>query len=291
MKLNSNAIKNENSVVVIGLGFVGQANAVVLSRMGYEVFGKDLREVDNIYATEDFTKVKIFKEASELPFKPEDAVPAIVCVNALNQEHGQDLKPVQSALLEARKITRGPVILRTTLLPKNLTTLDFDIYLPEFLHERMALEEVQFPDLLVIGYKDVKYKTLLPKFVKDWHTYVNSNLAGKFYEGNPEECAYIKYLMNIWNALRIGFVNEYGDAIIKEKLTPNHEKIIDFVMERAFYLRYGKAFGGHCLPKDLEAFVKGHNYVKILSGLLEANKEHKKFESEHKTRELFYGED
>lgn len=282
---------HDSRVVVIGLGFVGQANAVVLSRMGYEVWGKDLREVDNIYATDDFNKVKIFKDASDLPFKPEDGLPVMVCVNALNFEHGQDLKSAQSALAEARKITLGAVVLRTTLLPENLTALDFDIYLPEFLHERLALEEVQFPDMLVIGYKNAKAKVLLPKFIKDWHAYVKTNLAGKFYEGNPEECAYIKYLMNIWNALRIGFVNEYGDAIIKEGLTTNHEKVIDFVMERTFYLRYGKAFGGHCLPKDLEAFVKSHIDAKILKSLLESNKEHGEFESEHNTRELFYGDE
>jgi UDP-glucose 6-dehydrogenase len=282
---------DENRVVVIGLGFVGQANAVVLARMGYEVWGKDLRDVDNIYATEDFTKIKIFNDLSELPFKPEEKVPAMVCVNALNKEQGQDLTPAQSALAEARKITLGPVVLRTTLLPENLAALDFDIYLPEFLHERLALEEVQFPDMLVIGYKKAGAKELLPKFIKDWHAYVKTNLAGKFYEGNPEECAYIKYLMNIWNALRIGFVNEYGDDIIKEGLTPNHEKVIDFVMERTFYLRYGKAFGGHCLPKDLEAFVKGHGHSNILKSLLQSNKEHKEFESENNARELFYGEE
>lgn len=282
---------DDNKVVVIGLGFVGQANAVVLARMGYEVWGKDLREVDNIYATDDFLKVKIFNNASELPFKPEDKVPVMVCVNALNQGQGQDLKPAQSALAEARKITQGAVVLRTTLLPENLSALDFDIYLPEFLHERLALEEVQFPDMLVIGYKKPETKALLPKFIKDWHAYVKTNLAGKFYEGNPFECAYIKYLMNIWNALRIGFVNEYGDDMIKEGLTTNHEKVIDFVMERAFYLRYGKAFGGHCLPKDLEAFVTGHADGKILKALLEANKAHREFESKYNTRELFYGEE
>lgn len=284
-------MKIENRVVVIGLGFVGQANAVVLARMGYEVWGKDLRGVDNLYATEDFSKVKIFKDSSRLPFKPDESVPVMVCVNALNNEDGQNLKPSLAALAEARTISNGSVVLRTTLLPGNLAALDFDIYLPEFLHERLALEEVQFPDMLVIGYKNAETKALLPKFIRDWHAYINTNLSGKFYEGNPEECAYIKYLMNIWNALRIGFVNEYGDAIIKEGLTSNHEKVIDFVMERAFYLRYGKAFGGHCLPKDLETFIKAHDYAKILKGLLHSNKEHGEFESEHNTRELFYGEE
>lgn len=282
---------NENRVVVIGLGFVGQANAVVLARMGYEVYGKDLRDVENIYATDDFAKIKMFKDPGELPFKPEENVPVMVCVNSLTLEDGQDLKPAMGALLDARKITKGPVILRTTLLPSNLEKLDFDIYLPEFLHERLALEEVQFPDLLVVGYRNEAAKSASPKFIKDWHAYVKTNLVGKFFEGSPEECAYIKYLMNIWNALRIGFVNEYGDAILKDGFTQNHEKVIDFVLERAFYLRYGKAFGGHCLPKDLEAFVKSHNDARILKSLVQSNKEHGEVEAENKARELYYGEE
>jgi len=283
---------HQKRVVVVGLGFVGQANAVVLARMGYEVWGKDLKRVENIYATEDFNKIKIFNSKEELPFIPEENVPVLVCVNALNASDGaQDLIPAASALNEARKISNGIVVLRTTLLPENLGKLDFDIYLPEFLHERLALEEVQFPELLVIGYKKPEFKNALPLFVKEWHTYVNSNLTGKFFEGTPEECAYIKYLMNIWNAMRIGFVNEYGDQIIKDKLTSNFEKIIDFVLERAYYMRYGKGFGGHCLPKDLTAFVKTHKDAKILRGLLESNEDHNIFESTHSARELFYGED
>jgi UDP-glucose 6-dehydrogenase len=284
--------KDENRVVVVGLGFVGQANAIVLVRMGYEVWGKDLRDVENIYATEDFAKIKIFKDTKELPFKPEDEVPVMVCVNALNQNQSQDLKPTIGALLDARKITKGLVILRTTLLPAHLTQLDFDIYLPEFLHERLALEEVQFPDLLVVGFKNEVSKKKMPKFIQDWHVHVKGNIAGKYFEGKPEECAYIKYLMNIWNATRIGFVNEYGDAILKEGITTNHEKIIDFVMERAFYLRYGKSFGGHCLPKDSEAFSVNHPDMKILKAIIDSNVEHKKFEQENaNVRELFYGED
>jgi len=281
----------QDKIIILGLGFVGQANAIALARMGFEIWAKDIREVENLYATKDFDKIHIFTDSKELPFTAADKVPAMVCVNAHNTASGQDLNPAQRALAEARKVTQGLVILRTTIVPKHLKSLDFDLYLPEFLHERMALYEVQFPEILVLGYKDKTSADMeLPKFILNWKEYVQHNPSRKFFEGSAEEAAYIKYLINIWNSMRIGFVNEFGRAIIKEGFTRDHEKIIDFVMDGAYYLRYGKSFGGHCLRKDTEGFYAEHGDMKILKGLIDSNMDHEKFTEDHDAKELYYGD-
>jgi UDP-glucose 6-dehydrogenase len=283
----------QNKVVILGLGFVGQANAVALTRMGYEIWAQDIVKVNNIYAADDFDKINIFTDVSDLPFKPADKVPVMVCVNAHNGGCGQNLEPARAALAKARKITRGLVIVRTTIMPKHLQCLDFDLYLPEFLHERSALQEVQFPEMLVWGFKNRRFTEAdLPDFILEWRDFVQSKPNGKVFRGSAEEGAYIKYLMNIWNAMRIGFVNEFGRAVICDDLGADHDQIIDFVMDRAFYLRYGKAFGGHCLPKDTEGFFAEHGHMKLLKGLIDSNREHLEFEKvDAGAQELFYGED
>jgi UDP-glucose 6-dehydrogenase len=57
--------------------------------------------------------------------------------------------------------------------------------------------------------------------------------------------------------VRIAFINEFGNAINIPK-TPEDikyiERVIDFIFGGKSYLRYGKSFGGHCLPKDTLAF-------------------------------------
>jgi UDP-glucose 6-dehydrogenase len=282
----------EKRVVVLGLGFVGQANAIALIRRGYEAWGKDIAEVGNIYQSADFDRIRRFTSSNDLPFEPQAEVPVLVCVNAQNQGATQDLAPVRGALAEANAITKGTVVLRTTIMPHHLASLDYDLYLPEFLHERQALQEVEFPGILVVGHRDEQANAKpLPGFIEAWRDHVRAQPGGKYFEGTPEEAAYIKYLSNVWNAFRIGFVNEFGDAIIKDNLAANHESIIDFVMERAPYLRYGNAFGGHCLPKDSEAFLAYHPYMKALEGMVLSNQEHAKCQERNHARELFYGED
>ena len=53
------------------------------------------------------------------------------------------------------------------------------------------------------------------------------------------------------------------------------EKVINFFFEKKSYLRYGKSFGGHCLPKDVRAFCTSHEKegkdMSLLRGVWKAN--------------------
>ena len=256
-------------VIIIGLGWVGQANALALIKDEFIVHGIDIRTVNNIYKDPDFNKIKI----SDAGSFTSDA-PKIICVNALNDEHGkQDLSAVFSALKTARQIGGGPVILRSTVLPTKFKNLDFDLFVPEFLHELHAIEEARKPSLLVIGSK--KSADNLPQFLLHW-----KKSAKRVLLGTPEEAAFIKYLSNIWNALRISHVNEMGNIMRRRGM--NHEKVLDFFFERKPYLKYGREFSGHCLPKDALAFLTEFNEeAKLISAMHESNEDHKRYVKEH----------
>jgi UDP-glucose 6-dehydrogenase len=165
-------------------------------------------------------------------------------------------------------------------VPGHLASLDFDFYIPEFLHEKKAVEECMAPHYFILGTRNDKK---WPSFFDIWN-----QKAVKVFQGTPEEASYIKYLSNIWNAMRIAFVNEFGNAIAlptnKDNLAKT-EKIVDFFFERKSYLRYGRSYGGHCLPKDTHAFLTWHakqgRNVSLLSGMHESNLAHRKLESEN----------
>jgi len=242
--------KNEK-IVIIGFGWVGQANALALTRLGYEVFYYDIIEPPRFYKDkygELYKRLKPLKNPLE---KDGQNTCYLICVGDKVADDGiQNISLIEKALISL-KPAKGTVILRSTVLPQHLKNLDFDLYMPEFLHEKFAIEEVLHPFYFVLGRPDSKIEE--PKFLKELES-----RSKKIFRGTPEEASNIKYLSNIWNALRIAFVNEFGNLIAAPKSKDEQkqiEKIINFVFENKNYLRYGCSFGGHCLPKDFLAFL------------------------------------
>src|SRR4029077_20622924 len=92
----------------------------------------------------------------------------------------------------------------------------------------------------------------------------------------------IKYLCNIFHAVKIGFANEIG-AVLKSLGVDSREAMRVFCQDRVLnistaYLRPGFAFGGSCLPKDLRGFLsiaraKGIE-LPFLGNLLGSNERH-----------------
>lgn len=276
-------------VVVVGYGWVGQANALSLAKMGYDVAYYDPKSPEHHYTTyrDDYAKVTRLGTVNE---RDHEDTWYVVCVGDRVSEDGvQDVSLIRSAL-ETLKGLKGKVILRSTILPDVLETIRFHIYVPEFLHEKKAVEESLEPYFFVMGTKD---KTLSPpSFLAVWREY-----APHVFVGTPREAAYVKYLSNLWNAVRIAFVNEFGHTIAKPQTKDDIadiERVVDFVFGRKQYLRYGRAFGGHCLPKDTRAFVrwhkdKGYNTA-LLEGTYQSNQNHERFQEEYPAHPEWFSE-
>ena len=164
------------------------------------------------------------------------------------------------------------------MLPELLPQIHFDFYLPEFLHEKYAIEECMNPHLFVIG--DAGKGKDRPNLFT-----LIENRSYRIFSGTPREASYVKYLSNIWNALRISFVNEFGDIVSGEnKQDDSADRVIDFLFQKKSYVRYGREYGGHCLPKDVLAFWKGHlgkNNTSIVRAIHDSNEFHKKTRAEN----------
>lgn len=260
-------------VVIVGFGWVGQANALALSQMGYSVSYFDPNPPKNHY-TEFASIYKKVKRLDSVASIDSENTWYIVCVGDRVSEDGiQDIGFIRSAL-DSLKDLKGGVVLRSTILPGSLKDLRFDYYVPEFLHERKAVEECLDPFFFVVGKR--KGVRNSPSFFKNWR-----ERAGSRFTGTPEEASQVKYLSNLWNSMRIAFVNEFGDAIREPKSKDDVQlihKVIDFVLGGKQYRRYGKAFGGHCLPKDTRAFARavrdsGGNSA-LLEGAYRSNAAH-----------------
>lgn len=270
------AEKAQEKIVVVGFGWVGQANALALARMGYAVSYYDIVAPPEHYAAACSFLYSQLRALNSLLEIDSPHTWYIVCIgDRVSAEGHQDITLIERAF-ESLKGVQGKVILRSTVLPGYLAGLSFHYYFPEFLHEQYAVEECLNPFYFALG---SRIQSELPSFLITWQA-----RAYKVFIGTPEQCSYIKYLSNIWNAVRIAFVNEFGDAIgtpSDDRARREIEDVIDFILERKSYLRYGRAFGGHCLPKDMRAFmafVEPRSPVPLLRGAMAANTHHEEIE-------------
>lgn len=270
--MDSNSSKNSSKIVIIGFGWVGQANAIALAIEGLDVYFFDVAPPKFHYKDkyEDIYK-KIKPLSSPLEVDGEN-VSYVICVGDRVAPDGlQDISLIEKAI-NTIKATKGKIILRSTVLPENLIKLHFDYYIPEFLHEKYAIEESIKPHLFVLGLKDID-EDFVPDFVNLWKSKAERVFIGSFIEAS-----FIKYLSNIWNSLRISFVNEFGNLINDSKNksgTDSIDRVINFMFENKSYLRYGKGYNGHCLPKDTLAFFtsykKQDKNIKIIEAVHHSN--------------------
>ncbi|HEY4505055.1 MAG TPA: class I SAM-dependent methyltransferase [Candidatus Paceibacterota bacterium] len=271
-------IKKEK-VVIVGYGWVGQANALALDIMGYDVSYFDVGKPVPHYVPKYQSTYDHIKPIDNVLAFDSDNTWYIVCVgDRVSNDGVQDISLIHKAL-QGLEGTKGRVILRSTIIPKKLNKLNFDFYVPEFLHEKFAVEECINPFYFVVGVNNLH--TPEPSFFTDWR-----ERSHKYFVGSPEEAAFIKYLSNAWNAARITFVNEFGDLMgdpSDPKGVKDIERVIDFVLGKKMYLRYGKSYSGHCLPKDVRALVgsyKEEKNVNYLTGMHKSNLAHEKIDSD-----------
>jgi len=265
--------ENREKVVIVGFGWVGQANALALSQLGYHVAYFD-PVIPKHHYDEYAGAYKNLQKLSKVEELDAENTWYVVCVGDRVSDDGvQDISLIKTAL-DSLASLKGGVILRSTVLPGKLKDLRFDYYVPEFLHERSAVKECLDPHFFVVGKR--KGVRQSPSFIPEWR-----KRAVKAFSGTPEEASYVKYLSNLWNSVRIAFANEFGDAVgepkTKEDLA-SISRVVDFVLDEGQYLRYGRAFGGHCLPKDTRAFTR---YLKdsvknaaLLDGVYRSNTAH-----------------
>src|SRR5258707_5154072 len=122
---------------------------------------------------------------------------------------------------------------------------------PEFLREGSAVKDFNSPPKTVIGEFDRASGDILAGLYE--------KLEAPLVRTDLETAEMVKYVDNCWHALKIGFANEIGN-ICKSFSIDAHDVMKIFCEDKKLnispaYLLPGFAFGGSCLPKDLQALV------------------------------------
>ncbi len=162
---------------------------------------------------------------------------------------------------------------------------------PEFLREGHALEDVFFPDRIVIGANDPKardimkavytpllrrefYKVWLPQF--EFHCPMDKP-APVYLETDPASSEMIKYASNAFLAVKVSYINEiarYCEQIGANALHVAYGMGLDDRIGSRF-LQISSGWGGSCFPKDtlefLASSIKQGSELSIVKAAVQAN--------------------
>ena len=295
-------------ISIFGMGYVGPVSAGCLAKNGHEIIGVDPNQtkVDLInqgntpIIEQDIGEIITSAVANKKLHATMDVIEAVlatemslICVGTPSQSNGNlNLKYVQTVCEEIGTALRDKddfhiVVIRSTMLPGSMKNVvipdlesasgkkagvDFGVCNnPEFLREGTAVYDFYNPPKTVIGETDKKSGSAVAMLYE--------KLDAPLIRTDVKTAEMVKYVDNVWHALKVGFANEIGN-ICKQIELDGHKVMDIFCQDQKlnlspYYLKPGFAFGGSCLPKDVRALTyKGQSLdldLPILNAILPSN--------------------
>jgi GDP-mannose 6-dehydrogenase len=298
-------------VSIFGLGYVGAVSCACLPQLGHEVIGVDTNSIkvdlinngqspvveegidELIRAARDAGSLRATQDADEAVRTSELSLISVATPS--NPNYTPDLTAVDSVVRAIGRAIRDKpgchtVVLRSTVPPG--TTEDRVrpvleesagrtvgdrlslVFNPEFLREGSSVKDFHQPPQTVIGsLGEAGFEVMESLY---------AGLPGDIVRTTSRVAESVKYLCNVFHALKIVFANEAG-SVLKACGLDGREVMKIFCQDRQLnissaYLRPGFAFGGSCLPKEVKGFLTLARQMDVpipaLAALLDSNVAH-----------------
>jgi UDPglucose 6-dehydrogenase len=281
----------QQSIGVIGVGWVGLVTATCFAELGHRVIAVDIdaAKVDALGRGEvpiHETGVQDLLErnrerlrfTTEMAEVLEGARLLFCCVDTPPTYSGDaDLSRVRAVLAQLRGDSDHALVMKSTVpagtgsaIRREAPNLAY-VSCPEFLKEGSAVEDFLHPDRVVIGADPGD------EWAADGVEEVYRPLGGELVRTDVASAEMIKLASNAFLATKISFVNEIAN-VCEEVGADVTEVARGMGLDRrigASFLRAGIGYGGSCFPKDVSALkmLAGNTgyHFQLLTAVIEVN--------------------
>ena len=287
----------KHNITVVGLGYVGLSNAILLSQHN-TVYAVDIVEEKVKLLNEKISPIHDdditnYLKSKKLDLHPTtDLIKSVISSNFLiistptnydestNQfDTGSIYAVAKAAIQNNPKIT---IIIKSTIpigftnqLRKDLNYEDI-LFSPEFLREGKALYDNLYPSRIIVGSKNDKAKTFAALLKQGA---IKNNIDILFMDSNESEA--VKLFANTYLAMRVSYFNELDNFAIEKDLNTK-----DIILGVSLDPRIGNyynnpsfGFGGYCLPKDTRQMLANYKDIPqhLIQSIIDSNELRKSY--------------
>lgn len=298
-------------ISVFGLGYVGAVSCACLPELGHSVVGVDTNpiKVDLINrgqspvveeGIDELIRAAVAAATLRATGDAVDAVRStevslISVATPSNPNYTPDLSAVDNVIRIIGAAVRDKtghhtIVMRSTVQPgtteqrvrpileesagRKVGDRLSLVFNPEFLREGSSVKDFHQPPQTVIGSLDEAGYEVMERMY--------AGIPGPMVRTSCAVAESVKYLCNVFHALKIVFANEAG-SVLKACGLDSREVMRIFCQDKQLnispaYLRPGFAFGGSCLPKEVKGFLtlarQADVPIPTLAGLLDSNAAH-----------------